>query len=317
MAGLVSITRGRDPEYYTQVSKGPEYYSAGAGIEGLEPAGTWTGRGCPDLGLQVGAEIDKGVFLKPFGDLTDPRDGSHLGRALPRYEGWRPIYEEYLAAEPEATAERRKELENQAKAAVPHAVRYFDATLSPSKDITLLHASFMAAKVRAAKEGQAGEAARYAGLADTVWAAVMEGNQAMLDHFQEHAGYTRSGSHARKVGGETTGLWEDAHAFIVASFRQHTPQRRPADARAQHHPQPGAPRARRNLPDAGQPGPVPAAGSRIGGRDTGYGERARPVPRGGVRGPQGWPRARDPWHRPRPGGRVLHPHPAGHRGQAA
>jgi conjugative relaxase-like TrwC/TraI family protein len=50
----------------------------------------------------------------------------------------------------------------------------------------------------------------------------MEGNQAMLDHLQQHAGYTRSGSHARKVGQVSTGRWEDAHRFVVASFRQHT-----------------------------------------------------------------------------------------------
>src|SRR6266699_3852411 len=53
-------------------------------------------------------------------------------------------YPEALKAEPEATAERRAELRDEAKAQVRQAVPYFDVTFSPSKSITLLHASFMA-----------------------------------------------------------------------------------------------------------------------------------------------------------------------------
>ncbi len=83
VAGIVSISKGKDPEYYTQASKGPEYYSAGAGIDGLEPEGTWTGDGCRELGLRVGMPIDKGVFLRLFSEHTDPRDGRRLGRAMP------------------------------------------------------------------------------------------------------------------------------------------------------------------------------------------------------------------------------------------
>ncbi len=256
VAGLVSINKGKDPEYYTQVSKGPEYYSAGAGIDGLEPEGIWTGKGCPDLGFPVGAAIDKGVFLKLFAEHIDPRSGCRLGRAMPGYKKdwekiyktllqaepaataerreelkararthavpWRRIYEGLLLAEPEATAERRAELTTQAKAQVKTAVPYFDATFSPSKDVSVLHASFMAAKIRAEQAGDTAEATRFQELADVVWAGVMEGNQAVLDYLQEHAGYTRSGSHARKVGQVSTGRWEDAHEFIVASFRQHT-----------------------------------------------------------------------------------------------
>jgi TrwC relaxase/AAA domain len=256
VAGMVSISKGKDPEYYTQAAKGPEYYSAGAGIDGLEPDGIWTGDGCPDLGLVVGMPIDKGVFLRLFGEHADPRDGRRLGRAMPVYKKdwqeayrallqaepaataqrreelkaqardqavpWRRIYQGLLAAEPGATAERRAELRTQAMAQVRQAVPYFDATFSPSKDVSVLHASFLAASVRAGQAGDAAEAARLQDLAGVVWAAVLEGNQAMLDHFQEHAGYTRSGSHARKAGRVSTGRWEDAHQFVVASFRQHT-----------------------------------------------------------------------------------------------
>ena len=223
MAAVGSIQKGTAPEYYTQVSKGPEYYSAGAGIEGLDPEGVWTGRGCPELGLAVDAAIDKGVFLELYGKHTDPRTGDRLGRAMPKFKTtWREIYAGLAAVEPEATAERRHELEVQAKAQVRTAVPYFDATFSPGKDVSLLHASFMAAKVRAEQRRDAEGAADCQRLADMVWAAVTQGNQAWLDHLQDHAGYTRAGSHARKVGQVSTGRWEDAHAFVVASFRQHT-----------------------------------------------------------------------------------------------
>src|SRR5215831_18013931 len=256
VAGMVSISKGKDPEYYTQSAKGPEYYSVGAGIDGLEPDGIWTGNGCPDLGLVIGTPIDKGAFLRLFGEHTDPRYGRRLGRAMPSYKKdwqqayrallqaepsataerreqlkaeardqavpWRRIYQGLLAAEPEATAERRAELKTQAMAQVRQAVPYFDATFSPSKDVSVLHASFLAASIRAQQAGDAAGAARLRDLADVVWTAVMEGNQAMLDHFQEHAGYTRSGSHARKAGQVSTGRWEDSHRFVAASFRQHT-----------------------------------------------------------------------------------------------
>ncbi len=51
MAAIATIASGRDPAYYTQASKGLEYYSSAAGKSGMEPEGTWTGAGCPELGL--------------------------------------------------------------------------------------------------------------------------------------------------------------------------------------------------------------------------------------------------------------------------
>ena len=44
----------------------------------------------------------------------------------------------------------------------------------------------------------------------------------MLDYFQEHAGYTRSGYHGTSASGVSSGRWEDAHAWVIGSFRQHT-----------------------------------------------------------------------------------------------
>ena len=63
MAAIATIASGHDPAYYTQAAKGPEYYSSAAGKSGMEPAGTWTGAGCPELGLAAGAAVDPGVFV--------------------------------------------------------------------------------------------------------------------------------------------------------------------------------------------------------------------------------------------------------------
>jgi hypothetical protein len=222
MAAIATIASGHDPAYYTQAAKGPEYYSSAAGRSGMEPAGIWTGAGCPELGLAVGAAVNPEVFVSLFGEHKDPRDGARLGRAMSRYRDWRAGYDEALKAEPEATAERRAELRDEAKAQVRQAVPYFDVTFSPSKSITLLHASFMANMTAALDRGSLQEAGYWAAAADDVWDCVSAGSQAMLDYLQEHAGYTRSGYHGTSAGGVSSGRWEDAHEWVIGSFRQHT-----------------------------------------------------------------------------------------------
>jgi hypothetical protein len=271
VAGMVSISKGTDPGYYTQAAKGPEYYSAGAGIDGVEPEGIWTGIGCPDLGLVIGMPVDKGVFLRLFGEHADPRDGRRLGRAVLTYKRdwqqiyqtllqaepgataerraelqslaqdqavpWRRIYQGLLAAELEATAERRAELKTQAMALVRQAVPYFDATFSPSKDVSVLHASFMAASIRASgRVTRGGGAAAGAG-----GCGVGGGDGGQPGHARSPAGARgvhpvgvtraegRAGQH-RAVGGCAPVRGGE---FPAA----HLPQRRSAVACAQHDPQ--------------------------------------------------------------------------------
>ena len=55
---IATIASGHDPAYYTQAAKGSEYYSSAAGKSGMEPEGTWTGAGCPELGLAIGAAVN-------------------------------------------------------------------------------------------------------------------------------------------------------------------------------------------------------------------------------------------------------------------
>jgi hypothetical protein len=153
MAGSLTIGKGASPLYYTeQVSRGTDYYSAAAGSErpGSEPEGIWTGDGCSNLALEIGAEVDHKSFGLIFGSHIDPRDGSKIGRAM-RHRDAEEIYCDLLDAEPGATAERRAELFAQAQAVAERSrpVAFLDATFSVSKSITLLHASARAMKLTA------------------------------------------------------------------------------------------------------------------------------------------------------------------------
>ena len=82
---------------------------------------------------------------------------------------------------------------------------YFDVTFSPSKSITLLHASFMANMSAALDRGSLQDAGYWAAAADDAWDCVSAGSQAMLGYLQEHAGYTRSGYHGTSASGVSSG----------------------------------------------------------------------------------------------------------------
>jgi conjugative relaxase-like TrwC/TraI family protein len=218
VAGSLTIGKGASPGYYTgQASRGTDYYAAGAGSEepGSEPTGIWTGDGCADLGLEVGSEVDHETFARIFGSHTDPQDGSRIGRAM-RYRDAEAIYGNLLDAEPGATAERRSELfaQAQAQAGRSRPVAFFDATFSVSKSITLLHASARAMKLAAQDAGDYEGASQAEVLEETVWRAISSGAAAGMAHLQKHAGFTRTGA-----GGVRH---EDAHRWVVASWRQHT-----------------------------------------------------------------------------------------------
>ena len=221
MAGIITLSPGHDASYpFKQIGKqaGAGYYSAAAD-RGGEPDGIWTGDGCSSLGLAPGATIDERTFVTLYDQLVDPRSGERLGRKMQDFaRSAQDIEDSLLELEPEATAERVAELRALAKSQVREAVKYFDGTFSVSKSITLLHASALASSAQSAAAGDLEAAAYWQKAADDAWGAIMEGNQAGLSYLQEHAGYTRSGYH----GHERAGMREDAHAFVIGSFRQHT-----------------------------------------------------------------------------------------------
>ncbi|MER6816445.1 MobF family relaxase [Spirillospora sp. NPDC000708] len=232
---MLSIAPGYDPKYLTrQVGRGAENYYLSAVAEHGEPPGVWWGRGAEALGLEPGGEIDGPVFEALYEHFLDPRDPSfsdpdvptedkaRLGRRKSRFQSWETIYEKSLKSEPEASPERREELRIAAKGQARQAVIHHDATFSPAKSVTLVHAGLLAAGRRAETEGNAALAAQYRQAADVVWDGVMAGADASLRYLQEHAGEARTGYHGAKVAGRTTGRWIEGGGWVVGRFRQHT-----------------------------------------------------------------------------------------------
>ena len=222
---VLTISSGYDPGYLTRgVATGRENYYLSAVAEHGEPPGIWTGLGCPELGLVVGAEVDNKIMERMYGAFIDPRDPDHaatLGRAPSRFAGnddnVAALITELLAAEPDATPERRDELIMQAMKERRAAVYFFDATFSVPKSVSLLHASLQVRAQQAEQAGRAAEAEQWTAQAQAVWDAIMAGNQAMLDYLQREAGYSRAGYHSKN-----SGRFVDAHQWVIASFAQHT-----------------------------------------------------------------------------------------------
>lgn len=217
LSGNVSVSHAAPGGYYQGASGGggADYYAAGAGREGKEPDGTWTGDGCRDLGIEPGSVVDGEAFKTIYDNHVDPRDGSRIGRALTDRDVHQ-LYAEMLNGEPGATAERRQELftQAQARAAKTQSVRAWDATFEPGKSVTLLHASARAMRLAAEESGDKAQALEAQRIEDAVWRAISDGAAAGMAHLQAHAGYTRTGA-----GGVRK---EDAHRWVVANWRQHT-----------------------------------------------------------------------------------------------
>ena len=222
---MLTISSGYDPGYLTHaVATGRENYYLSAVAEHGEPPGIWTGLGGPELGLPIGSEVDNKVMERLYGAFIDPRDPDRkatLGRAPSGFDGNKDkvsaLIAGLLAAEPEATPERRDQIIMQAMRQLRAPVYFFDATFSVPKSVSLLHASLQVRAQQARDAGRAGEAEQWTARAQTVWDAIMAGNQAMLDYLQREAGYSRAGYHSTG-----SGRFVDAHRWVIASFAQHT-----------------------------------------------------------------------------------------------
>ena len=222
---MLTISSGYDPGYLTRaVATGRENYYLSAVAEHGEPPGIWAGLGCPELGLPIGSQVDNKVMERLYGGFIDPRDPDHmatLGRAPSGFarnnDKVAALIAERLAAEPEATQERRDEIIMQAMKERRAAVYFFDATFSVPKSVSLLHASLQLKAHEARQAGREGLAEQWAAGAEAVWDAIMAANRAMLQYLQREAGYSRAGYHSK-----SSGRFVDAHEWIIASFAQHT-----------------------------------------------------------------------------------------------
>ena len=126
-----------------------------------------------------------------------------------------------LESEPCATAERKRELLLEATRQARQSPLFFDLTLSPSKSVSIFHAS-LGENARLAREAGDSAGERYwsslvAEMNEMIYAAVRAG----FAYFQRGAGYTRAGSHNTRVRGRETGRWQEAD-LAVAHWLQHT-----------------------------------------------------------------------------------------------
>ena len=145
MAVVATLTKGYDLEYiWKQVDRGPAKDAASYYIQaseaGGEPPGRWWGPGAKALGFERGQRVEREPYDLLFGERQAP-DGTQLGRHPDNGRKAADLYAQLLAAEPHATAERKRELRTEAVKKARQSPLFFDLTLSLSKSISIFHAS--------------------------------------------------------------------------------------------------------------------------------------------------------------------------------
>jgi conjugative relaxase-like TrwC/TraI family protein len=227
VAGVGTLHKGFSIEYaWAQVGSAANRRQAGAyyigAAEGGEPPGRWWGPGARELGFRNGQEVERKPYDLVFGERVHPGDGTRLGRRRAGADKIaEDLYARLLQAEPHATAQRKRELRDQAAREARQSPPYFDLTFSLSKSISLFHASLGENARRAHQDGDSQGEAFWAGEIAALDEMIYAANEAALEFFQLEAGYTRLGSHAARVNGRETGEWREAD-LVVASWYQHT-----------------------------------------------------------------------------------------------
>ncbi len=226
MAVVATLTKGYDLDYVwrqagpVDAGKSAADYYIQASETGGEPPGRWWGPGAAALGLAHGQVVEREPYNLLFGERKAP-DGTRLGRPPGGGKETGRVFEQLMAAEPHATAERRRELRVEAASRARRSPLYFDLTVSFSKSISVFHASLGENARLARQAGDRDGADYWAGLIgevdDMIWRAVHTG----FGYFQREAGYTRTGSHAHRAGERETGQWHEAD-LVVAHWLQHT-----------------------------------------------------------------------------------------------
>jgi TrwC relaxase len=225
VAVVATLSKGYDLDYVWRQAgpaarKSAADYYIQASEHGGEPPGRWWGPGAAALGFGQGQVVEREPYNLLFGERKGA-DGTQLGRPPGGGREAAAIFQQLLKAEPHATAERRRELRVEAAARAQRSPLYFDLTISLSKSISIFCASLGENARLARLAGDRDNEAYWAGLVGEmdamIWAPVYAG----FAYFQREAGYTRTGSHAHRVGGRETGQWHEA-GLAVAHWLQHT-----------------------------------------------------------------------------------------------
>ena len=225
MSVVATLSKGYDLDYIWKhvdrgAAKDAASYYIQAGESGGEPPGRWWGPGAKALGFEPGQQIERKPYDLLFGERKAP-DGTQLGRPPSDGRKAADLYSHLLAAEPYATAERKRELRTEAVRKARPSPLFFDLTISLSKSISIFHASLgenaRLARQAGDKEGDAYWTGLVTEVDEMIWQAVHAG----FGYFQREAGYTRTGSHNTRVNGRETGQWHEAD-LAVAHWLQHT-----------------------------------------------------------------------------------------------
>ena len=164
--------------------------------------------------------VEREPYELLFGERKAP-DGTRLGRPPGDGRKAADLYARLLAAEPHATAERKRELRAEAVKKARQGPLFFDLTISFSKSISIFHASLGENARLARQAGDREGDAYWSGLAGEVDEIIRQAVHAGFGYFQREAGYTRTGSHSTRVHGRETGQWREAD-LAVAHWLQHT-----------------------------------------------------------------------------------------------
>ena len=136
MAVVATLSKGYDLDYiWKQVDRCPAKDAASYYIQaseaGGEPPGRWWGPGAKALGFEPGQRIEREPYDLLFGERKAP-DGTRLGRPPGDGRKAADLYAQLLAAEPHATAERKRELRTEAVKKARQSPLFFDLTISLS-----------------------------------------------------------------------------------------------------------------------------------------------------------------------------------------
>ena len=131
-----------------------------------------------------------------------------MGQAPRKFKTTAQRVEAALAAEPDATPERRRELELAAATDGRKAVAYYDFTFAPPKSVSVYYAALLAA-------GEFEAAAQVARAHDRAVETAMA-------YAEEHIGYTRTGYHGRTTDGRSVGRYEAGEGLIWTGWKHST-----------------------------------------------------------------------------------------------
>ncbi|GAA4737377.1 MobF family relaxase [Actinomycetospora chibensis] len=205
-----SDPENEERELGAEGSAGPAESGADYLLRSREADGSvrWWGSGTDDVGVDRSAAPRDDEVRAVFGRLEHASTGEPLGSPPRRYLSAEERIERALAAEPDATPERRTEIEWRVRGSQRKAVGYYDLTFSPAKSVSVLYAALSVA-------GRREEA-------EQVGAAHRAGVDAAMKYLQEEAGYSRAGYHGRAKDGRSVGEYVAARTWTAVEFDHST-----------------------------------------------------------------------------------------------